>query len=118
MEKIDQSMATDSEKQMADAPSTEAKNNHVEVSRAEKRDSTCPDPTILKHSRHVDEAMKAFADTDGEPLVLSEETNKRLLKKIDWHLIPIMCIIYGLNYLDSMYCMPAATVAFCLFANS
>lgn len=95
-------MAIDSEKQAADAVSTKAaENSHVEVQRSEKRESLCPDPPILKHSRHVDEAMKAFADTDGEPLVITEETNKRLLKKIDWHLIPIMCIIYGLNYLDS-----------------
>ena len=94
-------MTNDTEKQAPEVLTNDAEESHVENRDPEKRDSKCADPTMLKHSRHVDEAMKAFADTDGEPLVITEETNKRLLKKIDWHLIPIMCIIYGLNYLDS-----------------
>lgn len=57
---------------------------------------------ILKHSDDADEAMKVFADLGDQPIVLTEETNKRLLKIIDWHLMPLMCVVYGLNYLDSM----------------
>ncbi|EXJ88440.1 hypothetical protein A1O1_05370 [Capronia coronata CBS 617.96] len=53
---------------------------------------------ILAHSNDADEAMKAFAD--GEVLEIDEATNKRLLRIIDWHLMPLMCVIYGLNYLD------------------
>ena len=44
---------------------------------------------ILKHSQDADEAMKAFAGFEGEVLVLDEATNKRLLRKIDLHLMPV-----------------------------
>jgi hypothetical protein len=56
---------------------------------------------ILKHSGDADEAMKAFAG--GEIPELTPETNARLLRIIDWHLMPIMCVIYGLNYLDKVW---------------
>lgn len=58
------------------------------------------DQRILKHSHDADEAMKAFTEAHGEVAELDEETNRRLLRKIDWHLMPIMCAVYGLNYLD------------------
>lgn len=76
--------------------------------------------TVLKHSHDEDEAMKAFAEAEGVSLEIDDATNKRLLQKIDWNLIPvsynaseyqtpsdnmtdrrqIMCLVYGLNYLD------------------
>lgn len=55
---------------------------------------------VLKHSHDADEAMKAFAGHAGEVIRIDEATNKRLLRRIDWNLIPVMCIVYGLNYLD------------------
>lgn len=61
------------------------------------------DPTLEKHAHDADEAMKAFEDLHGETVELDEETNKRLLKIIDRHMMPIMCFVYGMNYLDSMY---------------
>ena len=42
------------------------------------------------HSHDADEAMKAVAEHGGEPLVLDAATNKRLLRTIDWHLMPIL----------------------------
>jgi len=53
---------------------------------------------ILEHSHDADEAMKAFSS--GEVVELDEATSKRLLRIIDWHLMPVMCIVYGLNFLD------------------
>ncbi len=53
---------------------------------------------ILEHSKDADEAMKAFAS--GEVVELDEATNRRLLRTIDFHLMPLLCLIYGLNYLD------------------
>ena len=44
---------------------------------------------ILKHANDADEAMKAFADHEGDVLVLDEATNKRLLRKIDLNLMPV-----------------------------
>lgn len=60
------------------------------------------DPMIEKHSHDADEALKALGDLQGETIELDEATNRRLLRIIDWHMMPIMCLIYGMNYLDSM----------------
>jgi ACS family allantoate permease-like MFS transporter len=88
------------------------------------------DKNILQHTDDGDEALKAFMSHQGEVIELDEATNKRLLRKIDWNLMPVcifidmstrdaegdqllifgilsstlsvqvMCIVYGLNYLD------------------
>lgn len=59
------------------------------------------DSRIVKHSHDVDEAMKAFEGVEGQVITIDEATNRRLLKIIDWHMMPLMCIVYGMNYLDS-----------------
>nr|KMM65664.1 membrane transporter [Coccidioides posadasii RMSCC 3488] len=93
-------MATDSKKPGAAVSVEAAANRDVEKHDIKKNNEECSDAAVVKPARDADEAMKAFTDTDGEPLVLTEETNKRLLRIIDWHLMPLMCVIYGLNYLD------------------
>ncbi|KAL9012317.1 MAG: hypothetical protein Q9173_002912 [Seirophora scorigena] len=55
---------------------------------------------IAKHANDADEAMEAFAGHEGEAIELDEATSKRLLRRIDLHLMPLLCVIYGLNYLD------------------
>lgn len=45
---------------------------------------------VQKYSKTDDEAMKAFAEYDGPPLILDAETSKRLLRTIDWHVMPLM----------------------------
>lgn len=60
--------------------------------------STAAAKNILAHSHDADEAMKAFAS--GEVVEIDAATNRRLLRIIDWHLMPLLCLIYGLNYLD------------------
>ena len=80
-------------------------------------DGSTPPPQVRKHAHDADEAMKAFQD--GEIEILDEATNKRLLRTIDWNIMPVgwkprlkrahrliilqqlLCIVYGLNYLDS-----------------
>ena len=47
---------------------------------------------ILKHSHDADEAMKAFMSHEGPVLELDEATNRRLLRKIDWNLMPVRSI--------------------------
>lgn len=64
-----------------------------------RRKSSVP-IAVMKHSQDADEAMKALQTEDGEVLILDEATNRRLLRKIDSTILPIMCVIYGLNYLD------------------
>lgn len=55
---------------------------------------------IVEHSHDADEALKAFQGHEGEVIHIDEATNRRLLRRIDWNLMPVMCIVYGLNYLD------------------
>jgi MFS transporter, ACS family, allantoate permease len=45
---------------------------------------------ILEHSGDHDEAMKAFAS--GEVIEVDDATNKRLLKRIDMFMMPLMCV--------------------------
>jgi ACS family allantoate permease-like MFS transporter len=44
---------------------------------------------LLKHSHDADAAMKAFEGMEGQVIHLSEEKSKALLRKIDWHLMPV-----------------------------
>lgn len=49
---------------------------------------------ILKHSHDADAAMKAFAKYQGGLILqIDEATNKRLLRKIDWHLMPVSALV-------------------------
>ena len=47
------------------------------------------DTRILKHSHDADEAMKAFEGRTGEVITIDAATNKRLLRIIDWNLMPV-----------------------------
>ena len=47
------------------------------------------DERILEHSHDADEALKAFAGHEGQVIEIDEATNKALLRKIDWNLIPV-----------------------------
>ncbi|KAE8393262.1 major facilitator superfamily domain-containing protein [Aspergillus alliaceus] len=58
------------------------------------------DPKLQKHALDADEALKAIQELQGEAIELDAATNKRLLKIIDWHMMPLMCFVYGMNYLD------------------
>jgi hypothetical protein len=63
---------------------------------------TNDDPKLVKHVPDADEAMKAFEEMQGEAIELDEATNRRLVRTIDWHIMPIMCFVYAMNFLDSM----------------
>lgn len=58
--------------------------------------------TILKHAdrNDADEALKVLQGESGETIELTPQDEKRLLRKIDWNLMPLLCLVYGLNYLD------------------
>lgn len=48
---------------------------------------------LLKHSHDADAAMKAFEGMEGQVIELSEEKSKALLRKIDWHLMPVSSLL-------------------------
>ncbi|KKY36428.1 putative mfs allantoate [Diaporthe ampelina] len=58
--------------------------------------------TVLKHAdrNNADEALRVLQGENGEAIELSPEDERRLLRKIDWNLMPLLCLVYGLNYLD------------------
>lgn len=46
---------------------------------------------MFKHANKndADEAMKAFAGREGEPMEITPEMERKLLRKIDWNLMPV-----------------------------
>lgn len=59
----------------------------------------------------VDEAMKIALDID-EDLVLDEATDRRLLWKIDRYLLPLICLLYALQFMDKTTTSYAAVLGF------
>ena len=56
--------------------------------------SVVPDK-ILKRSHDADAALKAFEGYEGTVIGIDQATNKRLLRKIDMHIMPVSNIIPG-----------------------
>ncbi|KAH6982676.1 major facilitator superfamily domain-containing protein [Ilyonectria destructans] len=57
---------------------------------------------------HADGQDYARSQLSGDVLELDEATNKRLLRKIDWRLMPVMCFTYSLQYYDKAILSQAA----------
>ena len=75
------------------------------TSTAQDIEMTAPtDLKLVKDTTNADEAMKAFEELQGEAIELDEATNRRLVRTIDLHIMPIMCLVYAMNFLDSMRC--------------
>lgn len=57
---------------------------------------------VLKHAdrNDADEALKVLEGEGGEVIELTAEDERKLLRKIDWNIMPLLCLVYGLNYLD------------------
>jgi len=49
---------------------------------------------------HKDEAMKVLVAYDGDQSWTDDE-EKKLRRKIDWKLMPILCFTYSLQYYDN-----------------
>lgn len=61
------------------------------------------DLSDLKHvdASHADEALKIIQGSEvSAPIPLDPESEKRLLRKIDYHILPFMCLVNALNFLD------------------
>ena len=76
-----------SEKQTEGRPKATSEN--IEALIASNTNSTLPAGKLNSHDG--DEALKAFLNREGPPLVIDEATNKRLLRRIDLHLMPVRC---------------------------
>jgi len=67
---------------------------------------------MFKHAdpNDGDEALKAFAGHEGEMIVMTPEMEKKLLRKIDWNLMPVGFRMtrkntYIDNCLDALRCL-------------
>lgn len=48
----------------------------------------------------ADAALNLLKETGGIHQPVDAETNRRLLRRIDWHIMPLICIVYFLQYID------------------
>ena len=79
----------------------ESVNDHA----VQPQDDKQPTPTLQQTpvqekptGSSADAALELIAGTGS--LAVDAETNKRLLRKIDLHILPLICIIYFLQYID------------------
>lgn len=62
------------------------------------------DDTKMKHDETLDGEVVAPVSNDQfdevEGFAVDEAESRRVLRKIDWHLMPIMCVVYGLQFVS------------------
>ncbi|KAI2776745.1 MFS general substrate transporter [Daldinia loculata] len=48
----------------------------------------------------ADAALELLKETGGVHQVVDPEVHRRLVRRIDWHIMPLICIVYFLQYID------------------
>ncbi|KAF4451287.1 mfs allantoate transporter [Fusarium austroafricanum] len=48
----------------------------------------------------ADLALKVLQNVEADDLIIDDATAEKLIRKIDGNMMPILCIVYGLNFLD------------------
>ncbi|KAL6452954.1 DAL5 Allantoate permease [Candida maltosa Xu316] len=61
-----------------------------------------PNGKEVKITNDVDQAMKFALDHQGETIELDDKTAKKLLRKIDFFLLPVMCLLYCFQFMDKL----------------
>ena len=60
---------------------------------------------------HGDEALKVIAAAGGDDYWTEQEESK-LVRRIDWQLLPVLCLVYGVQFYDkAMLVSPIARSA-------
>lgn len=72
------------------------------ASSASATDDKVGNAQVLKHAdrNDADEALKVLEAENGEVIELTSEDERKLLRKIDLNLMPLLCLVYAMNYLD------------------
>lgn len=88
---------------MADTPTTPSQqvpdggpldeNKEVQI-------STSQPQAPISAKAGADAALHLLKETGGVRRPVDAETNKRILRKIDLHIMPLICIVYFLQYID------------------
>jgi ACS family allantoate permease-like MFS transporter len=50
----------------------------------------------------VDEAMEYAIEAEGDAVILEPKQEKKLLLKIDFFLLPLICLLYAIQYMDKI----------------
>lgn len=69
---------------------------------AKSKHSNLQEPESTKSHTGADTALGLIAEAGGARPEMDLETNKRLQRKIDLHIMPLLCIVYFLQYIDKM----------------
>lgn len=81
--------------------SNDEKHNDADVERQEHRLSIEKEKAIANSSPGADPAQKAlFAEFANKDQAWKDNMDKKLLRKIDIRLLPILVLLYLLNFLD------------------
>lgn len=52
---------------------------------------------------HGDVVVPTSEEVDNvEVLEVDEKENRRVLRKIDWNLLPLLCVVYGLQFVSHL----------------
>jgi hypothetical protein len=66
---------------------------------------------------HQDEAMKVLAGYSGEE-TWTEQEEKKVRRKIDLRLMPVLCLTYGLQYYDKAMLSQAVCLSLSLLPST
>ncbi|KAK6070812.1 major facilitator superfamily transporter [Seiridium cupressi] len=68
--------------------------------RKESKEHTSSSPKTVQTATGVEAALELLRETGGLSQPLDPERNKRLLRRIDAHIMPLICVVYFLQYID------------------
>ena len=82
-------------------PPTTGQENKVSTAHFEDSQHTIPEKT-----HNGDTALALFAHGDGQNEPIDPAENKRLVRKIDWMILPFLAICYAFYYVSTGHIMP------------
>lgn len=71
----------------------------IDIARSENAPRSTEADLAKVDTVHNDEALKVLANYHGDQEWVDKE-EKKLRRKIDWRLMPVLCATYGLQYYD------------------
>ena len=83
----------------------------VEEPRKDSMPSDSPKPVAID-TVHGDEALKIMAAGHGGSETWDPKEEKKLVRKIDRRLMPILCVTYGIQYADKAMLAQAVSLPF------
>ncbi|KAF2482832.1 hypothetical protein BDY17DRAFT_325084 [Neohortaea acidophila] len=73
--------------------------DHEKIESSTHHEETVSNPDIIKPTEAGDEAAKVLNSYDG-PTSWEVAEERKLRRKIDWRLMPVLCFTYALQYYD------------------